>query len=317
MPDDDYQHTPVLLYEVLSYLGSDRVVECIDGTAGLGGYIIPLLEKNNRLRVLGVDQDQTSLDKIKTKLVRRNLDARCVLVRGNYRDIKKLARENEFEKVTGIIFDLGFSSLQLDDPERGFSFQNNGPLDMRYDQSAELSAAKVVNSYPETKLRQVIKDYGEEKFAKKIAQSIVVFRNESVIADTHTLSNIITNSLPKSIRHRAPDHLRRVFQAIRIEVNAELTNLTRVLPDAFEILAPGGKLLVISFHSLEDRIVKNYFKELARDCVCPPEFPTCICNAQAQAKILTRKPVTATEEELSLNPKSKPAKLRVAEKIKN
>jgi 16S rRNA (cytosine1402-N4)-methyltransferase len=237
------------------------------------------------------------------------------LVHSNYIGIGKAAEENGFAPADGIILDLGFSSLQLDDSQRGFSFQNNGPLDMRYDRTQKLDAAAVLNQYPEKQLAEVFKKYGEDIHARKIAHAIVVQREDSGISSAEQVFDLIRKALPAPVKHKAADSARRIFQAVRIEVNHELDNLQKALPEMFGLLAPGGRLTVISFHSLEDRIVKNFFLELAKGCVCPPDFPECICGNKPKAKILTRKPVTAGPEELAQNPRSKPAKLRAIEKI--
>jgi 16S rRNA (cytosine1402-N4)-methyltransferase len=234
---------------------------------------------------------------------------------GNYKDIDRLAQENGFGPVDGILLDLGFSSLQLDDPERGFSFQSHGPLDMRYSKANRLTARTVVNHYQQKDLERIIREFGEEHLAKAMSRAIVEARQVGELSTTDQLAVVITKVLPGKIRHKAQDSLRRVFQAIRIEVNSELSNIKTVLPKALDLLAPKGRLVVISFHSLEDRIVKEFFKDQAKDCVCPPEFPTCVCDKASRVRILTRKPVTASEEEGRENPRSKSAKLRAIEKI--
>ncbi len=304
-----------MLNEVLEQLQPMKGDKFIDGTAGLGGYIVEILDQNKNAEVLAIDLDQTSLDKLKQKLVQRNLLHKCRLVHGSYKDMGKFAEAEGFSKVSGIILDLGFSTLQLMDPSRGFSFQTEGPLDMRYNTSQKLTAAEVVNKYSQEELQKIIKEYGEENFAKKIASNIVVRRKISPIGSTHALSGVVRESVPKSLRYKADDNVRRVFQAIRIEVNSELENLKTVLPHALGLLQSQGRLAVISFHSLEDRIVKRFFKEQTIDCVCPADFPTCICNHSPLAKIITKKPITASDREIKENPKSKPAKLRVLEKL--
>jgi len=303
-------HVSVLPEEVLHYINAKDGERFIDGTAGAGGYMERILAVNSKARILGIDLDQTSLDNLKQKFVQRNLIERVTLVHGSYSDMLQIGKANDFLPVSGIVLDLGFSSDQIDDPKRGFSFQGKGPLDMRYNKTQKLTAADVVNTYAETKLAKILYDYGEDKFAKKIARSIVQRRGGNPIANTHDLLGLIEESLPKPIKHKAQDVARRIFQAIRIEVNGELDSLREVLPDTLEALETGGRLVVIAFHSLEDRIVKEFMREASRGCICPAEFPTCICGKEPKARMLTKKPVTATDEELNTNPRSKPAKLR-------
>jgi len=307
-------HTPVLLKETLEWLDLSERKQIFDGTVGFGGHTIAILEADKQTKVLGADLDQTSLEKLKELLVQKGLDQRCKLVQGNYRDIDNLINENDFLP-DGILVDLGFSSFQLDNAQRGFSFQSEGPLDMRYDLSAQLTAEEVVNRYQEQDLQKIFSEYGEEKFFRRIARKIIESRKEKAIKTTAELADTIRLAIPAPIRFKAADNIRRIFQAIRIEVNGELDNLKEFLPKALSVLKPGGRLLVISFHSLEDRIVKEFFVKEAKGCVCPPEFPECICGHTKNLRILTRKPIVAQEEESIKNPRSKPAKLRVAEKI--
>lgn len=307
-------HIPVLLKETLEYLNIETGTKFIDGTVGGGGHALAILETNKQALVLGIDLDISALSKLKENIP-SNLLKRCILVHGSYADIYQIAEENHFLEASGVLLDLGFSSYQLDEGSRGFSFQKQGPLDMRYDSSQSLTAWEVVNRYPEAKLKEIIKEYGEEKFAFKIASEIVKQRISSPIDDTTALLGVITQALPKPYQHKASDTARRIFQALRIEVNAELENLKKALPDALRVLAPGRRLVVITFHSLEDRIVKKFFNDSAKDCVCPPDFPTCVCDKVSVLRILTRKVVTASDEEMASNPRSKSAKLRAAEKI--
>jgi 16S rRNA (cytosine1402-N4)-methyltransferase len=227
----------------------------------------------------------------------------------------RMVNEQDLGPVQGIVLDLGFSSLQLDVPERGFSFQNPGPLDMRYDRAQQLTAAVVVNKYQEQELSDLFKKYGEEPHAKKIARALVVRRKSADLHSADEVYNIIKQALPAPVRHKAADSARRIFQALRIEVNGELNNLSHALPQMFEGLTAGGRLVVISFHSLEDRIVKNFFTDMAKGCICPPEFPECVCGNKPKGRILTKKPVTAQPQELAENPRSKPAKLRAIQKL--
>ena len=310
-------HVPVLLKETLQFLNAAQGGRFVDCTVGFGGHTAAILESNAKNKVLGIDLDQSSLDKLRETLAQRGLAQRATLVQGNFKDIEKIISESEFGPVDGILLDLGFSSWQLDNPARGFSFQVDGPLDMRLNPESKKTAADVVGSYGPKDLEKVIKDFGEDRFARQIAGAIIRARKLKKIDSTIFLAEIIRSAVPAPVRYRANDNIRRVFQAIRIEVNGELENLSQVLPAALKVLKPGGRLAVISFHSLEDRMVKEFFANRAKDCVCPPEFPTCVCDKKAELKILTRKPVIATEEEGGINPRSKSAKLRTAEKITN
>jgi 16S rRNA (cytosine1402-N4)-methyltransferase len=308
-------HYPVLLQEVLQYANANKGTKFIDATVGGGGHARAILKQNLKAKVLGLDWDGESLEQLRQQFKKEKLSGRTILVHSNYANISKAVEENKFAPVDGIVLDLGFSSLQLDDADRGFSFQNNGPLDMRYDRTQKLDAASVLNQYPEKQLAEVFKKYGEDIHARKIAHAIVVQREDSSISSAQQVLDLIKKALPAPVKHKATDSARRIFQAIRIEVNHELENLQKALPEMFNLLAPHGRLVVISFHSLEDRIVKNFFLELARGCICPPDFPECICGNQPKVKILTKKPVTAGPEELAENPRSNSAKLRAIEKI--
>jgi 16S rRNA (cytosine1402-N4)-methyltransferase len=309
-------HTPVLLKEVINLIQAEHLQELVDGTVGDGGYIREILRINESVKVLGIDLDQTSLDKLSMQLAQESLGQRCVLVQGNFRDIRKLCGDHNFHHVSGVILDLGFSSSQVDDQVRGLSFQSSGPLDMRFDLNQVKTAASVVNKYPLERLTEIFKNYGEEKLAGKIAFEIVRTRQKQEIKDTRDLFEVIKSALPKPVVYKAQDYARRIFQALRIEVNDELNNLKKVLPEILEILEPGGRMTIISFHSLEDRIVKEFFNQEAKGCICPPDFPQCVCGKNPRLKVVTKKPITASAEEIEINSRSKPAKLRVAEKVK-
>lgn len=308
-------HVPVLLQETLQYLKAESGTKFIDCTVGGGGHTKAILNLNPQAKVLGIDWDQTSLDKLKQQFVREGLDQRSVLVSGNYTAIDQFAGRHGFVPVDGILIDLGFSSLQLDEAARGFSFQSAGPLDMRYSSANELTAGRVVNHYSPEKLEKIFSELGEEKFARRISAAIARARQTVRIDSTTQLAEIIRSAMPLPIRFKASESLRRIFQALRIEVNSELENLKLVLPKCLKLLQPGGRLVIISFHSLEDRIVKEFFNQEAKDCICPPEFPTCVCDKVSSIRILTRKPVTAAAAEAGANPRSKSAKLRAAEKL--
>ncbi len=308
-------HVSVLPGEVLEYLNVKRGGGYVDGTAGDGGHLRAILQLNPVNKVLGLDLDQTSLDKLRERLVQESLDQRAVLVQGNYADFDLFIEQQNFGRIDGFLLDLGFSSGQVDQAARGFSFQAEGPLDMRFDQSKRTTAGSVVNTYSVQELTEIFRDFGEERLAQKIARAIVKTRQTTAIQTTTQLAEIIKSALPKPIQFRAGDSQRRIFQALRIEVNHELENLKAVLPKALKFLNPGGRLVVISFHSLEDRIVKEFLNQEAKECVCPPEFPTCVCDKVSRLRILTRKPVVASPQEMADNPRSKSAKLRAAEKI--
>jgi len=308
-------HTPVLLNETLEYLNATKGGKFIDGTVGGGGHMIAILEANKKSKVLGIDLDQTSLDNLGERVAQKSLSQRTTLVQGNFKNIGELARKHGFDSVDGILLDLGYSSIQLDDATRGLSFQLDGALDMRLNQGAEKTASEVVNHYQPHRLEEVISGFGEEKFARRITTAIMSVRKTKTIESTGELAEIIRQAIPGNVRFKANDNIRRVFQAIRIEVNSELENLKETLPHALELLKPSGRLVVISFHSLEDRIVKEYFVGQAKGCVCPPDFPTCVCGKLPSLKILTKKPVIATDSEIELNSRSKSAKLRAIEKL--
>lgn len=308
-------HVPVLVSEVLDQLNVKKGKKFVDGTAGSGGHIFAVSLANPKAKILGIDLDQTSLANLQKEVDQKGLGQTIKLARGNYKDIDKILSAEKFGLVDGILLDLGFSSAQLDDPVGGFSFQHDSALDMRYDRSSKLLASEVVNRYHPKKLEQVIDEYGEERFYRKIVLGIIAARKIRPIETTFQLAQIVRKAVPAPVRFKGNDSVRRVFQAIRIEVNQELENLKGFLPKALGLLNPAGRLVIISFHSLEDRIVKEFFRDQAKDCVCPPEFPMCVCDKASKLRILTRKPLTAGETEIAGNPRSKPAKLRAAEKI--
>lgn len=306
--DRSAQHEPVLVAEVLEYLAPRAGGTYIDATVGLGGHAIEILAASTPDgRLLGIDADPEALARTRERL--EPWDERVTLVRGWHKDLARLARRAGFGPVDGILFDLGMSSMQLEMAERGFSFQSEGPLDMRMGPGAGLTAEEIVNRWPEEELARIIYEYGEERHSRRIARAIC---QQRPIKDTLGLAQLISKTLGRRGRiHPAT----RTFQALRIAVNDELGSLQEVLPQALSLLAPKGRLLVISFHSLEDRIVKRYFRREAKDCICPPELPMCACDHQAMIRVLTKKPVTASEAEVSRNPRSRSAKLRAAERL--
>lgn len=310
-----YSHTPVLLKEVLEQLQPAPGGVFIDATLGGGGYTRAIAEKiAPEGRILSIDLDGDAIQAFNLQPTTSSLQP--ILARGNFKDIATIAAEHGFNAVDGIVADIGLSSYELDQAGRGISFKNNEPLDMRFDaESNAETAAHILAARSEVDLAHLFMEYGEERHARLIARNIVRKRMEHPITHTTQLVEIITNSLPRTVRHKAQDSCRRIFQALRIAVNGELDNLAQFLPAALGLLAPGGRLVVVSFHSLEDRIVKQFFAKAATGCVCPPNFPKCVCDKQPQVKVLTKRPVTASESELEENSRSKPAKLRAIIKL--
>lgn len=309
----EFKHVSVLLEECMQGLNikEDGIyVDCTMGGAGHSSEILKHLSKKGRL--IGIDQDNDALKASKERL--KDYE-NVTYVHNNFYNIYDILESLNIEKVDGILMDLGVSSYQLDNGERGFSYMKDAPLDMRMDRDNGLSAYEVVNKYSLEELYKVIKEYGEEKFAKRIAQFIVSRREDKPIETTFELVDIIKAAIPAKARREGPHPAKRTFQAIRIEVNSELAILNKAIEDSIEKLNEGGRLAIITFHSLEDRIVKTKFKELEKPCTCPKEFPICICGKKPKVKVITRKPIDPSEEELEINPRSRSAKLRVAEKI--
>ena len=306
-----FEHIPVLLNEVIEGLNINPDGIYADGTLGGAGHsseILKRLSPNGRL--IGIDQDEEA---VKAATDRIGRDDRVRIVRANYVKMPEVLQELGIEMVDGILLDIGVSSHQLDTPDRGFSYKSDAPLDMRMDQRQSITAADIVNGYEEKELFRVIRDYGEEKFAQNIAKHIVAARAEKPIETTYELNEIIKASIPARMRQDGHPS-KRTYQAIRIECNRELEVLKDSIDAMIDILKPGGRLAIITFHSLEDRIVKNAFKIAENPCTCPPNFPKCVCGKVSKGKVIGRKPVTATEEELEVNSRSKSAKLRVFEK---
>ncbi len=319
----EYHHTPVLLNEVLEYLKPQPGQNFVDATLGGGGYtaaIQNLIAPGGKLLAIDLDADaiknfkfQISNFQTNPKLENHN-EKNIILHQGNFRDLDKILKHHEFPAPDGIVADLGLSSYELE--HRGISFQTEQPLDMRFDQSRPLDAKYILNSYDQERLEKIFNEYGEEKFSRQITKKIIDSRNKKQeIKYTTDLYQLIKEALPKPVKHKADDSARRIFQALRIEVNHELSSLEEFLPKAFDLLKVGGRLAVVSFHSLEDRIVKQFFVGLSKGCVCPPEFPQCLCGQTPKGKILTKKLISASPQELDKNPRSKPAKLRVIEKL--
>ncbi|MGI6648036.1 MAG: 16S rRNA (cytosine(1402)-N(4))-methyltransferase RsmH [Bacillota bacterium] len=307
-------HIPVLLKEVLELLNLQNDGIYVDCTLGGGGHTQQILKKlGPRGLVVGIDQDSRTLAITKAKLSRYS--ERVKYVQGNFRYLKMYLNQLGIAQVNGILFDLGVSSFQLDEGERGFSYQQDAVLDMRMDPQNPILAKDLVNQSSEDTLAQIIRDYGEERWARRIAKFIVAKRNQKPIKTTTELVEVIKDAIPASARRTGPHPARRTFQALRIAVNDELKVLQEALNQAIECLAPGGRLVVISFHSLEDRLVKDTFRQQANPCECPPDFPVCRCGKQPVLRLITRKPVLPSADELRINPRSRSARLRSAEKI--
>ncbi|MBR3381945.1 MAG: 16S rRNA (cytosine(1402)-N(4))-methyltransferase RsmH [Clostridia bacterium] len=314
MTESSY-HTPIMLREVLELLDPASCRVTVDGTLGGGGHSEGILELLPRDGVhFGIDRDPDAIEAAGKRLARFD---NFHPIHGNFFDMKNLLHLNEFgaDGADGILLDLGVSSHQLDDGSRGFSYGTEAPLDMRMDKTSPFTAYDVVNGYPAAKLYEVIRDYGEERFASRIANRIAAEREKAPIETTTALAEIVKAAIPAAARREGPHPARRTFQAIRIEVNGELEGLRQAVKDAADLLNPGGVLCVITFHSLEDRIVKNLFRELKDPCTCPPSAPVCICGKKPEAQILTNKPITPGERELADNPRSRSAKLRAIRKL--
>jgi len=306
---DPQGHVPVLYSAVLAHLALKPGDDVIDGTLGGAGHAAGLLQATAPDgRLLGLDRDPEAVARAQERLAR--FGQRAILVQGSFRDLKAVAGKHHFVPVDGVLLDLGVSSYQLASPERGFSFVKDGPLDMRFDPTQGPTAAELVNDLPIEELAEVLYRFGEEKQSRRIARAIAAARP---LSTTGELAQVIAQAVGGRRGRIHP--ATRSFQALRIAVNDELGALEDVLPQALELLRPGGRLAVISFHSLEDRLVKRYFRREAKDCICPPEQPVCTCEHQATLRIVTRRPVGPDENEVAQNPRSRSARLRVAEKL--
>ena len=308
-----FEHTSVLLHETVEATLSDPNGIYIDCTLGGAGHSLLLAEKlNSSGWLIGIDQDPQAAKAAQERL--SEVKCRVSIINDNFKNLKQILDNLEILEINGILFDLGVSSHQLDTADRGFSYMKDAPLDMRMNPADYLSAYDIVNTYSEKNLTKIIKEYGEEKWAKRIAKFIVKARETKKIATTAELVEVIKNAIPAPARREGPHPAKRTFQALRIEVNNELGILKKTFTDAVDKLAKGGRLSIITFHSLEDRIVKQTAKELAAGCICPPKLPVCICNNKPALKIIS-KIITPSAQELAQNPRSRSAKLRVAEKI--
>lgn len=309
----EFKHISVLLNEVIEAISINKIGIYADGTLGGGGHSFHLLSKLPDIELLGIDRDKEAISAAKERLA--PFKDRVIFHNGNYCEIKSIMKKHNIDGLSGAILDLGVSSYQLDNADRGFSYNYDARLDMRMDQSKGMSAYDVVNTYSRQQLAKIFKDYGEEKFAFQIADKIEKARNIKPIETTFELSDLIKEGIPAAARRTGGHPAKRVFQAIRIEVNDELGVLKQSVEDFFEALKPGGRLAVITFHSLEDRIVKTTFNEFCTGCTCPPDFPICVCGNKPKGKLVNRKPITADECELENNNRASCAKLRIIEKL--
>jgi len=308
-----YSHIPVLLNEVIEYLNPKSGGKFIDCTFGFGGHSKAILEKVlPDGEVIGIEIDKDVFEQSKTGIEDKT---GLVLINDSYVNLKKIVDENDFNKVDGILLDLGISSWHFDKSEKGFSFKDEEPLDMRLSGATGKSAQDIVNKWNYEDLVKIFSEYGEERFSKRIAKAITEYRKKKAIRTTADLVSIIKDAIPRKFHFGKIHFATKVFQTLRIAVNDELQNVEKVLPQAVELLKSGGVIAVISFHSLEDRIVKEFFKEQSKGCLCPPEFPVCKCGHKPLVKIITKKPITPSDNEILINPRARSAKMRVAEKI--
>jgi len=308
-----FAHRSVLLEPCMDALAIKPDGIYVDGTAGGGGHSFEIARRLTTGRLIAIDQDEAAIKAASAKLA--PLGERALVVRNNFRHVADVLDTLGIQEIDGILLDLGVSSYQLDTPERGFSYMADAPLDMRMDMRAEKNAYDVVNGYSENDLRRILFEYGEERFAGRIASRIVQARAEHPIETTGELTALIKSAIPAAARDGGHHPAKRSFQAIRIEVNSELDVIRPALEAAMKRLRPGGRMAVITFHSLEDRMVKQTFADMASGCTCPKGLPVCVCGKKPQVKVISRKPILPDEEELEANPRSRSAKLRVAEKL--
>ena len=308
----EFKHKSVLLNETIDGLNIKPDGIYVDGTLGGGGHAYEVCRRlGEKGSIVGIDQDAAAIEAASARL--KGFGEKVTIVRSNYCDMKSKLHELGIDKVDGIVLDLGVSSYQLDTAERGFSYREDAPLDMRMDTRQKMTARDIVNDYTEADLYRVIRDYGEDKFAKNIAKHIVQARAVKPVETTAELSEIIRASIPMKFQKKSGHPAKRTFQAIRIELNRELDVLRDSLDDMIDLLNPGGRLCIITFHSLEDRIVKSAFRKNENPCTCPPDFPVCVCGKKSKGSIITKKPTLPSEEELEYNSRSKSAKLRIFE----
>jgi len=311
--DMDFKHVSVLLDETITGLNIKPDGIYVDGTLGGGGHAYEVLKRlSPKGRLIGIDQDGEALKAAGERL--KEFENQVTLVRDNYCEIERVLKDLNIETVDGIVLDIGVSSYQLDNLERGFSYKSDAPLDMRMDTRQGLTAADVVNTYSENELFKIIKEYGEDKFAKNIAKHIVLARKDKPLETTEELSNVIKRAIPMKVQAKGGHPAKKTFQAIRIEVNRELTVLKESIDKMIEHLNPDGRICIITFHSLEDRIVKMKFRENENPCTCPPDFPVCVCGKESKGRVVTRKPIIPSEEEIKVNKRAKSSKLRIFER---
>ena len=311
----EFNHYSVLLNETIENLNIKPDGIYVDGTLGGGGHAYQVASRlSEKGRLIGIDQDADAIAAAGERL--KEFGDKITIIRSNYANMKEELHRIGVEKVDGIVLDLGVSSFQLDTPERGFTYRDeNAPLDMRMDDRQSLTAKDIVNDYSEMELYHIIRNYGEDKFAKNIAKHIVQARQKAPIETTGQLIEVIKAAIPKKVRATGGHPAKKTFQAIRIELNKELEVLQNNLDDMIDLLNPGGRICIITFHSLEDRIVKTNFKRNENPCTCPSDFPVCVCGKKSKGKVVTRKPILPSEEELEVNSRSKSAKLRVFERV--
>jgi 16S rRNA (cytosine1402-N4)-methyltransferase len=311
-----FSHKPVMLKECLEGLNIKADGVYLDGTLGGAGHSAEILRKlGPRGLLIGVDQDKEALEAAEEKLKNVNTKGRFITIHSNFENIRQILETQKIKALDGILLDLGVSSHQLDTEERGFRYQENAPLDMRMDRSRSFDAKELVNSWPKERIAEIIREYGEEKWAARIAEFICNARVNTEINTTSQLVDIIKAAIPAQARRKGPHPAKRTFQAIRIAVNRELEALKNVLPEAFDLLNTAGRMCVITFHSLEDRIVKQFIRERSGRCKCPPGLPKCVCNAVRELKQVSAKPITPSANELKQNHRARSAKLRVVEKL--
>lgn len=308
-----FEHVPVLLNEVIEGLNIKKDGIYVDGTLGGGGHSQYIARELTSGKLIGIDQDIDALNEARKTLI--DYKDNVIFVHSNYENIDKVLKKLGIDRIDGILLDIGVSSYQLDEKSRGFSHNKDGILDMRMDKTKSFTAKDLVNTYSQEDLENIIWNYGEERWAKRIAEFIVEERKEKEIETTLELVTVIKKAIPKAVRRDGSHPAKQTFQAIRIEVNRELEVLKNSIPKMVDLLNPGGRLAIITFHSLEDRIVKNSFRELFKECICPIEVPICVCDKKREIDIITRKPITASKRELKENPRSRSAKLRIAEKL--
>ena len=309
----EFKHVSVLLQETVDGLNVKPDGIYVDGTLGGGGHSYEVCTRlGAKGSIIGIDQDEAAIEAASIRL--KDFGEKVTIVRSNYCDMKSRLHELGIDKVDGIMLDLGVSSYQLDTADRGFSYREDAPLDMRMDQRSEMTARDIVNDYSEMDLYRVIRDYGEDKFAKNIARHIVWERAKRPIETTGELTEVIRHAIPMKFQKKTGHPAKRTFQAIRIELNRELDVLRDSLDDMIDMLNPGGRLCIITFHSLEDRIAKSAFKKNENPCTCPSDFPVCVCGKVSKGRVITRKPILPSEEEMEVNSRSKSAKLRIFER---